>query len=523
MMKFLFIFSLFLGPLFAGAQHPNWQNKDLTSDSVFGISTEKAYMELIKNKKPSTVLVAVIDGGVDTAQEDLKSVIWTNHKESYNHRDDDHNGYADDLHGWNFIGGPNGDVQYDNLELTRIVRQQKPYYDSLRQAGIPAGLRSGYDSFRSMQSDVNEKWFEAESNYRNIGAFKQVLDDIVKKMGKDDPTLKDFQDYKTEDENEKKVQLAVLGDLPGMADFNAFYNSLNGDYDHFKTKAEYQFNVRYDPRDIVNDHYNDVNDRNYGNSDVKGPAARHGTHVSGIIGAVRNNGIGMDGIADHVLIMAVRVVPDGDERDKDVANGIRYAVDNGARVINMSFGKGYSPQKEAVDEAVRYAMQKDVLIVHGAGNDAKNLDSTSDFPSRRYADGRGEAAAWIEVGASGEKNDSTLIASFSNYGRHAVDVFAPGVKIYSTLPDNQYAYFDGTSMAAPVVTGLAALIRSYYPKLTAVEVKDIILRSVTKIGHKVLVKDMDGDRIYIPFSETCVSGGVVNAYQAVKLAEIYHQ
>jgi cell wall-associated protease len=522
-MKFSFIILMFLWPCFSNAQHPNWQNKDLKSDSVFGISTEKAYKELIRNRKPSTVLVAVIDGGVDTAQEDLKSVIWTNPKELYNHLDDDHNGYADDLHGWNFIGGPGGDVQYDNLELTRIVRQQKPFYDSLRQAGIPAGLRAGYDSFRTMQSELNDKWFDAESNYRNIGAFKEVLDGIVKKMGKENPTVKDFQDYKTEDENEKRVRLAVIGDLSQMADFTTFYNSLNSDYDHFKTKAEYQLNVRYDPRSIVNDNYNDMNDRYYGNADVTGPSARHGTHVSGIIGARRNNGIGMDGIADQVLIMALRVVPDGDERDKDVANGIRYAVDNGARVINMSFGKGYSPGKKAVDDAVQYAMRKDVLIVHGAGNDAKNLDSASDFPSRRYADGQGEAAAWIEVGASGEKNDSTLVATFSNYGRHSVDVFAPGVKIYSTLPGNQYAYFDGTSMASPVVAGLAALIRSYYPNLTAVQVKDIILRSVTRVGHKVLVKDIDGDIVQIPFSETCVSGGVVNAYQAMKLAETYHQ
>ena len=409
-MKFPFIIFLFIIPFFSDAQHPNWQNRDLTTDSVFGISTEKAYRELIRTKRPTTVLVAVIDGGVDTAQEDLKPVIWTNPGERYNHQDDDHNGYADDLHGWDFIGGPTGDVQYDNLELTRIVRQQKPYFDSLRQAGIPAELRSAYDSFRSMQSELNEKWFEAESNYRNIGAFKQVLDDMVKKIGRENPTVKDFQDFKADDENENRVRLAVIGDLPRMADFIAFYNSLNSDYDHFKTKAEYQFNVRYDPRYIVNDKYDDMSDRNYGNSDVTGPAARHGTHVSGIIGAMRNNGIGIDGIANHVFIMAIRVVPDGDERDKDVANGIRYAVDNGARVINMSFGKGYSPGKKAVDEAVRYAMQKDVLLIHGAGNDAKNLDSAIDFPSRRYADGRGEAAAWIEVGASGEKNDSTLVA-----------------------------------------------------------------------------------------------------------------
>jgi cell wall-associated protease len=520
-MKLFFVVLFISLSLITLGQHPNWQNKDLKADSVFGISTEKAYSLLLKNKKATTVLVAVIDGGVDTAQEDLKSVIWTNPRESYDKKDDDKNGYVDDLHGWNFIGGPDGDVQYDNLELTRIVRQQKPFYDSLRLAGIPTGLQSAYDSFRTMQSDLNRLWFDAESNYRNIGTFKEILDGIVNKIGKSDPTLKDFQEYKTDDKPELTVRDAVIEGLSGVSDFTEFKNGLNSDLDHFKTKAEYQYNVRYDPRGIVGDKYADANDRYYGNSDVTGPTARHGTHVAGIIGAVRNNGIGMNGIADHVKIMSIRVVPDGDERDKDVANAIRYAADNGVKVINMSFGKGYSPGKKLVDEAVQYAIKKDILLVHSAGNDGKNLDSTSDYPSPYYADGSGVANAWIEVGASDEKDDSTLVATFSNYGRRNVDVFAPGVKIYSTLPDNQYAYFNGTSMAAPVVTGLAALIRSYYPNLSAFQVKDIILRSVTKVNHHVHVKDLNGEIVSVPFGEVCVSGGIVNAFEALRLASSY--
>jgi subtilisin family serine protease len=289
---------------------------------------------------------------------------------------------------------------------------------------------------------------------------------------------------------------------------------------HIQVQVDYQYNLSFDPRPIVGDDYSNDKERLYGNADVTGPNADHGTHVAGIIGAVRDNAIGIKGIADHARIMVVRVVPDGDERDKDVANGIRYAVDNGARVINMSFGKGYKWDKEIVDEAVRYAMSKDVLLVHAAGNDGKDLEMESNYPTRVYADSNGMAGAWIEVGASGWVNDSTLVAPFSNYGKTKVDVFAPGESIYSTTPGSHYANHDGTSMASPVVAGLAALIREYYPKLTALQVKDIILRSVLKVDHPVIVR-VDGKPAKVMLSDISVSGGVVNAYQALQMAAGY--
>jgi subtilisin family serine protease len=241
--------------------------------------------------------------------------------------------------------------------------------------------------------------------------------------------------------------------------------------------------------------------------------------VAGIIGAVRTNNLGVMGVANDVMIMSVRTVPTGDERDKDVANAIRYAASNGAKVINMSFGKGYSFDKKAVDDAVRFAMSKDVLIVHAAGNDNKNTEVDNNFPTRVYED-KTEAKGWIEVGASGLKDDETLKASFSNYGKTSVDVFAPGVAINSTTPKSTYGEHDGTSMAAPVVTGLAALIRSYYPKLTAAQVKEIIMKSVVKISHNVVIKDGDTKK-EVPFADICVTGGVVNAYNALQLAATY--
>jgi len=284
--------------------------------------------------------------------------------------------------------------------------------------------------------------------------------------------------------------------------------------------VDYQLNLEFDPRSIVGDNYNNPEEHYYGAADVTGPGADHGTHVAGIIGAARNNSIGINGIADNVLLMSVRAVPNGDERDKDVANAIRYAADNGAKVINMSFGKPYSPNKKVVDEAVKYAMSKDVLLIHAAGNDGQNLDSTIFYPNRDYEDGKGTANAWIEVGASGPGDDETLVASFSNYSKTGVDVFAPGVAIYSSTPGSKYDYHDGTSMAAPVVTGLAALIRSYYPKLKAVQVKEIILKSVTKVNHPVTIF-INGEPKQVQMTDVCNTGGVVNAYNALKLAASY--
>ncbi|WP_316836527.1 S8 family serine peptidase [Pedobacter nutrimenti] len=300
-----------------------------------------------------------------------------------------------------------------------------------------------------------------------------------------------------------------------------FRTQLSDVIKHQKEQYDYALNLSFDPRDLVGDHISDIKENTYGSTDVMGPDASHGSHVSGIIGAVRHNGIGIDGVADHVKIINVRAIPNGDERDKDVANAIIYAVDQGARIINMSFGKRYSPNKDRVDEAVRYAMSKDVLLIHAAGNDGLDLDNEGDyFPNKFYSNSRDTAQAWLNVGASNAQDDEKLVASFSNFGKTRVDVFAPGVGIYSTMPGSNYKALDGTSMAAPVVSGLAALIRSYYPKLTAVQVKEIIMKSVVKVGHDVQVKKKKVS-VIVPFTEVCISGGIVNAYEALKLAARY--
>ncbi|SFE98050.1 Subtilase family protein [Chitinophaga sp. CF118] len=510
-----FLFSGFI----ANAQVPNWQNMDLQKDSIFGISVEKAYSELLKDKKAKPVVVAIIDSGIDTAHEDLKNTLWVNAKEKRgNGKDDDKNHYIDDINGWSFIGSSKGNVNYDNLELTRLIRQQQAKFGSLTSVSKDT---AGLYQYKQMRIKYDQQLLEAQQTLKGIARFVEIMDTMLVHMGNSNPTAADLEAYATTDPAELQVKQVVGQQLSRYPDFKTFKDKeLNEAVDHFKEQVDYQLNLEFDPRSIVGDNYSNPEEHYYGSSDVTGPGADHGTHVAGIIGAARNNNIGINGIADDVLLMSVRAVPNGDERDKDIANAIRYAADNGAKVINMSFGKPYSPNKKVVDEAVQYAMSKDVLLIHAAGNDGQNLDSAIFYPNREYLDGKGIANAWIEVGASGPDDDETLVAPFSNYSKTGVDVFAPGVAIYSSTPGSQYDYHDGTSMAAPVVTGLAALIRSYYPKLNAVQVKDIILKSVTKVTHPVTIY-LQGEPKQVQMTDVCNTGGVVNAYNAIKLAASY--
>jgi subtilisin family serine protease len=499
----------------------NWQNLDLKTDSVFGISTEKAYSELLKGKKHVTVIVAVIDVGVDINHEDLKSVIWTNTKEiAGNHVDDDKNGYTDDIHGWNFIGGPNGDVEYENYEYVRLVRQERPLYENADTTKFNPGQLDKYHDYLKMKAKLGRSIKRIEAEIKDYDEGTVFIDSLLIEMNIKNPSISDFKNYKPKNATQKQIIEYVINN-DKEKDFSVFRKQKKDeDLRFFHTELDYSLNINYDPRHIVGDDSDNDYERFYGNGNVNGPDEYqdHGTHVSGIIGAVRNNNIGIQGVADDVLIMPIRTVPDaGDERDKDLANAIRYAADNGAKIINMSIGKDYVYDKKVVDEAVKYAVTKDVLIVHAAGNENADLDKKTFYPSKMYEDGSGMASAWIEVGASDSKDDETLKANFSSYGKTYVDVFAPGVDIKSTIRGSKYGLDRGTSMACPVVAGLAALIRSYYPKLTAIQVKEIILNSVAKVNHEVILPGKGK----VPFSELCNSGGIANAYNALKLAATY--
>ncbi|PSR10613.1 MAG: peptidase S8 [Bacteroidetes bacterium] len=521
-----FIFLLGFSLLSAQSETPtpkNWPQLDLTKDGFPGMSTDKAYAELLAGKGGQTVIVAIIDSGVDAEHEDLADIMWVNKNEiPGNGIDDDQNGYIDDIHGWNFIGGKDGqNINAENLEIIRMYRQYKTRFDGVDVAKLSKSARKDYNQFKEYEKTIEEKRSSLEPNALLYGRTLEMMDDLVEAIGKKPGNIKqaDVEKHVEDAGNVGKAAQFMNGILDKGEDFADVYGQVKGAADYFGESYNFNWNPEYDARAIVGDDPANLNDRNYGNNDVEGPDARHGTHVAGIVAAIRGNGIGMDGVASNVRIMSVRAVPNGDERDKDVANAIRYAVDNGATVINMSFGKGESPYKAAVDDAVRYARSKDVLLVHAAGNDGKENQFDNNYPNDKFAK-KGflkpkYADNWIEIGAMGPANDENLTADFSNWSADKVDVFAPGVEIYSTVPNNEYEDLQGTSMAAPMVAGLAALLRSYFPDLTAEQVKQIIMDSSVKPQQMVNVPGEDGKAT---LSKLSVSGGIANTFRAVEMA-----
>ncbi len=503
----------------------NWFNLD-PSEGVPGVSTEKAYQELLKGKKGQEVVVAVIDSGVDYEHEDLDDVMWVNVDEiPGNGKDDDNNGYVDDIHGWNFLGNKSGEnIEHDNLEVTRLYKKYGEMFEGKNPEDLSKKEKVLFAKYEEYKKVVEDKQKSLEENAGTYAAIAEALDKLEKEVGKKEISAEDLDGLDTSDPMVGyAVQIAKSLMAQGQT-FEEIKSDLNSYAEYLQGQYEYHYNPDFNPRPLINDNYEDPYDRDYGNGDVRGPDALHGTHVAGIIAAERDNDLGMKGVANNVKIMSIRTVPDGDERDKDVAAAIVYAVDNGASVINMSFGKGASPRKDVVDEAVRYALKNDVLLVHAAGNDGKEVTNENNFPTDRFEKrgflnlfGSKYADNWIEVGALNWKTGEVLAAPFSNYSPEYVDLFAPGMSIYSTTPDNGYEDLQGTSMAAPVVAGVAAMLRSYYPDLTAEQVKSILMQSAVKDRTKV--KKPGSKEEMVSFSTLSVTGGIVNAYEAVKLAE----
>jgi subtilisin family serine protease len=518
-----FVLAGFTFTSFAQKQAPNgWHLSDPKTSSYYGISANKAY-EFLKGKKSQTVIVAIIDSGVDTTHEDLKTILWTNSKEIPNNGiDDDKNGYVDDVHGWNFLGGKDGrNVGKDSYEAARVYHRYRAKFEDVKDPS----------SLSKEDQELYKMWLKAAKDVTKDVDIKQLTtlklvykgvkngDSLIAKaLGKPEYSVKDVKAYSP-----------VAMDAVYFKNMMMRISSMNNDnlditnkqlVDELESEIQKLESINTPPptyrADIVKDNENDFNDRGYGNNDIMAIGADHGTHVSGIIAAVRGNKKGVDGVADNVRIMTLRAVPDGDEHDKDIALAIRYAADNGAKVINMSFGKGVSPEKNWVDDAVKYAESKGVLLVHAAGNDGANIDTAWNFPTPVFEGGEYKAPNWITVGASGAEK-SKLVASFSNYGKEEVDVFAPGVNIYSSIPGgNTYANFSGTSMASPVVAGLAAMILQYYPKFTPEQVKMIIEQSAVPFTASVTNPGTEGDDKLSNLSKT---GGVVNAYEAMVMAE----
>jgi cell wall-associated protease len=491
-----------------------WSTLDPARDQVEGTSTEKAYQNFNISANSNEIVVAVIDSGVDITHEDLKGHIWVNLQE-LNGRpgvDDDGDGYVDDIYGWNFLGNKNGDnINGQTLEVTRVYAALKAKQDA-GQALTPeeTGL------FTEASAEFLAGAADAQQGFDRYTEFDAAIR-LLKANGLVEETTAGLAAVtSTEPVILQAVQLVKIAFDQDMTSAD-----ITEGLDYYKMEVDYNYSLTFNSSTIVGDNPNILNEKGYGNNDVTGPDASHGTHVAGIIAANRLNNFGINGQGKNIKIMPIRTVPNGDERDKDVGNAVRFAVDHGARIINMSFGKDFSPNKAYVDAAMKYAEAAGVLIVHAAGNDSKNTETANNYPSRKISDGQGnfrDIETWIEVGASSKEKGVNLPADFSNFGKTSVDIFAPGKDIISTVPGNQYASFSGTSMASPETAGVAALLLELYPNATAQELKHAILSTANLYNGLSCALPGTADATaptLVGFSDLSVTGGTVNAYQAM--------
>ena len=500
-----------------------WHLMDLKTDGFFGISSKQAY-QFVAGKKSKTVVVATIDSGIDTTQNDLKSILWVNTKEiPGNGIDDDHNGYVDDVHGWDFLGGPGGKCDFtETTEEIREYNKLKGKYINLTTA--PAGQAKQFAYWEKVKLTHDETIKKSSAEIQQLQPAMTALmatSGYIKRALnlKTDAsfTVADLDKIKTNNDTlnrSKYVWTSVFGQEGGGAT-NA---KIIADLSEYLAKLNNDVNPDLDARKrIVGDNPDIQDGKPYGNNILKFADASHGTGVAGLIGAVRNNNYGINGVADNVRIMSIKAVPNGDEYDKDIANAIRYAVDNGAKVINMSFGKKLSPHKDWVDAAFKYAASKDVLLVQASGNDNQDMDIKPEYPNDMFEDGSSiDADNVISVGASAAKNDENLAGTFSNYGKKNVDVFAPGVKVTSIDMDAEFNTADGTSFASPITAGIAALVLEYYPTLSAKQLKQVILESATPLTGTMVLKP--GTKEKVDFTTLSKTGGIVNAYRALVIA-----
>jgi subtilisin family serine protease len=498
----------------------NWFALDLKTDGYYGVSLNQAY-QFLNGKKSKTVLVGIIDSGIDTLQKDLQSVLWINKKEKRNGKDDDHNGYVDDIHGWDFLGGPGGKSDFSETEEeVREYHKLKGKYLNTTEASTDN--KKEYPYWLRVKAEYDSTINKARTE---IGQLSPIMNAMVETSGyiRHALNLKDNQTFTKADvqnlkaSNDTLVQVKNLWLIAFSEDVSTSTNvKVIKEMSEYMAKLNNEINPDLDARKrIVGDDPDVLKDKPYGNNILKYMDATHGTDVAGLIGAVRNNGYGIDGVADNVKLMAIKAVPIGDEYDKDVAHAIHYAVDNGAKIINMSFGKKVSPHKEWVDEAFKYAAAHDVLLIQAAGNDNQDVDAKPEYPNDIFEDGSAtDADNVINVGASGLKLDSTLATAFSNYGKKNVDIFAPGVKITSIDSDAELITDDGTSFSAPIVSGIAALILEYYPELSAKQIKQAIMESATPLTGTMVFKP--GTKEKVDFTTLCKTGGIVNAYKALE-------
>ncbi len=507
-----------------------WYHKNFAKDQVYGVNTQAAYQFLeSKNLKPKSVIVGVLDSGVEVDHPGLVKNMWKNPNEVPNNgKDDDGNGYIDDIHGWNFLGGKNGDIDVDNMEVTRVVKQYQPVFEgenSTQNKANQAKMPEEFEMYMKSKEIFSKKSIEAKQSYEFYNRLNGIIPSMVQLLNGKNLTEEAVSAIKPTTQDEA-ISAQILGQLvkdPAVAGKSPeevktyMSGQMKEALDYFEPQATKQYNLDFDPRaEIVGDNYSNYSEKSYGNNHYEGPDAQHGTHVAGIIAGLPHDSEIQYGVGYKVAkIMTVRAVPDGDERDKDVANAIRYAVDNGAKILNMSFGKPVSPGKNHVWDAFKYAQEKGVLLVKAAGNDNEDLAEHTYFPTNYYkvTDEKPFINNMIVVGASTNDNDN-LRAGFSNYNKKLVNVFAPGDKIYSTVPDGKYEYLQGTSMASPVVAGAAAVLLAYMPNLTPEQVIESLVKSSNVSNGKAGIAANPAET----FGALAESGGVIDVAKAAEYA-----
>ena len=498
-----------------------WYHKDYATTKVYGVNTENAYKFLeSKGLKPKTVVVGVLDSGVEVDHPGLAKNMWKNPNEvPSNGKDDDGNGYVDDIFGWNFLGGKNADIDVDNMEVTRVVKKYQSVFegsDSVKNKENQAKMPEEFAMYMKSKEIFTKKSQEAKQNVQLYTMIKNAIPDMVKLLGDKTLTKQNLSTIKPSTQQEAMAMqvLAQVSNDPQVAGKSAAEVKTYMDaqmkeaLDYYAPQAEKGYNLDFDPRkEIVGDNYDDYSEKNYGNNHYEGPDAKHGTHVAGIIAGLPNGSEPQFGVASRVAkIMTVRAVPDGDERDKDVANAIRYAVDNGAKILNMSFGKPVSPGKNVVWDAFKYAESKGVLLVKAAGNENEDIAEHQYFPTnyKSTTDEKPFVNNMIVVG-SNTNDANALKSSFSNYNKKMVDVFAPGSEIYSTVPDGKYEYLQGTSMASPVVAGASAVLLAYMPNLKPEQIIESLVNTTNASTNN-------------GFENLSRSGGVIDVAKAAEYA-----
>jgi len=500
----------------------NWQNLDPERDSVLGVSTYRAY-ELLKDKISKPVVVAIIDNGAELSHFDLAGQFWVNPNEIPDNRtDDDKNGYIDDINGWNFLGNALGqNIKRETTELTRLfgyLSKNIVTTDHKKSNKKEIEAFNKYQKIkRAYQEAVKEKKAEISFYEYLLNAILKADTVIKTYFDKDEYNIADLKSI-PDTIKQKSAEINLMRRLLEVGlNISKIKSIIDNNKQDLETRLNPEFNIR---KEIIGDNTDDLKDKFYGNNQVNAMSPYHGTGVAGIIAALYNNK-GTDGIAKNVKLMIIRILPNGDENDKDVALAILYAIDNGADIINCSFGKSWSAHPDFVEFAIKKAERANVLIVHAAGNDARNNDSISIYPKGYYSNGK-RAKNWICVGASMPKDNENLLATFSNYGKNSVDILAPGQDIYSCVLNNQFEPGSGTSLAAPVVSGIAAVIKSYYPKITAVKLKKILISSAYKpTVEKVLIPGKKNTKACL--NEIMASGGIANLYRAIQLLESENQ